>query len=150
MPFCHRVNSFTYLTSAYSILASPYTYRVPPFCHRLNAHLKNSSLHSILTAKYRIYLLPASEEAGTIFNFMGTVTELGSGIALENVAITLGGDILVIISDSNGKFGGALIPAHEYTAHIVLDGYLSKDVPVNIVDGQIFVAHIEMEKYHGE
>ena len=101
-------------------------------------------------AKYRIYLLPASEEAGTVFNFTGTVTELGSGIALENASITLGGDIPVIISDSNGKFGGAQIPVGVYTAHIVLDGYLSKDVPVTIVNGEIFVAHIELEKYHEE
>ena len=101
-------------------------------------------------AKYRIYLLPAYEEVGTIFNFSGTVTELSTGIALENATITLGGDIPVIISDSNGKFGGALIPDGVYTAHIVLDGYLSKNIPVTIVKGEIFVAHIELEKYHEE
>ena len=100
-------------------------------------------------AKLRIYLLPASEELSTVFNFTGTVTETGTGALLEKAGISLGNSIPVIYSDSNGKFGGAQIPDGVYTAHVVLDGFLSKNVPVTIVDGEAFVAHIELDKYHG-
>ena len=98
--------------------------------------------------KMRIYLLPASEESGTVFNFTGTITETGTGTMLEKAGISLGNSIPVIYSDSNGKFGGAQIPDGIYTAHVVLDGFLSKDVPVTIVERAVFVAHIELEKYH--
>jgi hypothetical protein len=99
--------------------------------------------------RYRMYLLPASEEHSDTYNFTGTVTELGTGKKLFGAKINLGNNLPMIFSDSNGKFGGAKIPAFSYTALVTLDGYLEKNVSVNIVDGEIFIAHIELEIYTG-
>lgn len=97
--------------------------------------------------RFRMYLLPASDEPSTSFNFIGTATELGTGKVLEGVMINLGNNLPMIFSDSNGKFGGAKIPAFSYTALVTLDGYLERNISFNIIDGQVFVAHIELEKY---
>ena len=100
-------------------------------------------------ARYRMYLLPASEEHTDTFNFTGTVTELGTGKKLFGVMINLGNNLPMIYSDSNGKFGGAKIPAFSYTALVTLDGYLERSISFNVVDGVVFVAHIELEIYTG-
>ncbi len=99
--------------------------------------------------RYHMYLLPASDEPATSFNFIGTVTEVGTGKKLFGAMINLGNNLPMIFSDSNGKFGGAKIPAFSYTALVTLNGYLEKNISISIVDGEVFVAHIELEIYTG-
>ena len=102
------------------------------------------------TAKYIQYLLPGEDQVTPVFNFSGTTTEVGTGIALEDVMINISSHLPIMSSDAKGNFGQADVPTDSYNALATKDGYLEKNFSVNKQEGIDFVIHIEMEKYHAK
>ena len=100
--------------------------------------------------KYNQYLLPSSDVVTPVYNFMGTATEKGTGIALEDVMINISSHLPIMSSDAKGNFGQADVPTDSYNALATKDGYLEINFSANKQEGIDFVIHIEMEKYHAK
>lgn len=94
-------------------------------------------------SKYRMYLLPASEESGDIFDIQGTITDKASGANLENVKVSIGS--LSVNTDSNGKYGLVDVAEGTVTITFELEGYQTATVDV-VFDGKKLVQNIALIK----
>jgi hypothetical protein len=94
-------------------------------------------------AKYKIYLLPASEEATSIYSIRGTVTDKATGKGIANVLVK--NTTETTMTDSNGKYGFFKLPNDTYTLTFTIVGYKTATTTAKY-EGTTLSVDIALEK----
>jgi hypothetical protein len=94
-------------------------------------------------AKYKLYLLPASEEAGTTFSVIGTITDKTTTQPLAGVQVSNGADSTT--TNSYGKYGFAKLANGCYTLMFTFTNYKTATQTFTFV-GTALVVNASMEK----
>jgi len=96
-------------------------------------------------SKYRLYLLPASEESGDIYDIQGVVTDKETGAFIEEAKISILDTTQIAITDSNGKYGFVDVTNGTLTINFEAAGY--KAATENAVfDGNKIALNVALEK----
>lgn len=83
-------------------------------------------------------LTPGEAPSPDDFSIIGTLTDSATGNPLADVAVSLTGTSVIVLTDNDGKYYIDVQPAGTYTIHLMKGGYLEKDiVGVVVVDGAI-------------
>jgi len=82
-------------------------------------------------AHYQKYLLPASDEADENINFEGEVLTTAN-VPLDAVSVAIPALNITVLTDSNGRFALAVLPAGNYLVVFSKPGYMSQNIPAEI------------------
>jgi len=92
--------------------------------------------------KLNLFLFPRRSEPQ--LSLEGTVTNATGGALLEGVAVTVEGTGVTVLTDENGDYAIAGLPAGDYVLQFVLSGFVSQTVPVTVAAGENTVVNIAM------
>jgi hypothetical protein len=80
--------------------------------------------------KLNRYLFPASDEDAEVISIQGTVRDAVTNNLLLGVSVKINALGITVLTDSNGQYVMAAIPAGEHTLTFIKAGYNGLDIPV--------------------
>ena len=84
----------------------------------------------------------AQTATGTI---EGRVTDAAYGVALTHVSVTVAGTSLSTLTNMEGRYSLANVPAGEHTVKVVIIGYATQEQQVTVTAGQTSVADFALD-----
>ena len=84
----------------------------------------------------------AQTATGTI---EGRVTDAAYGVALTHVSVTVAGTSLSTLTNMEGRYSLANVPAGEHTVKVVIIGYATQEQQVTVTAGQTAVADFALD-----
>ena len=102
------------------------------FAQQVNAAAK--VIYAENPVLYNLFLFPRRTENPTVFNVLGTVSEMGSGNILADVAVSIAALGFTTTTDEDGNYGFASVGAGMHMVTFELAGYQSQTIPLTVVD----------------
>jgi len=93
--------------------------------------------------KLNLFLFPRRSE--TQLSLEGTVTNANGGALLEGVEVTVEGTGITVLTDENGDYAIAGLPADDYVLNFVLSGFVGQTVPATVATGENTVVNLALQ-----